>query len=111
MHVGLVGTGRIGALHARELSKNPLVETLTVTDADRKRAAGVADAVGARCADSPEALFDAGIDAVVIAAATPAHATLLHLAADERVPACCEKPIAPDPPAPAPFTDPIKQAG
>src|SRR6266849_6853918 len=111
MHVGLVGTGRIGALHARELSKNPLVETLTVTDADGKRAAGVADAVGARWAGSPEALFEAGIDAVVIAAATPAHATLLHLAADERVPAFCEKPIALDLAATDAVIDHIKRAG
>jgi len=111
MHVGLVGTGRIGALHARALSKNPLVEMLTVTDADRKRAAGVADAVGARYADSPEALFDAGIDAVVIAAATPAHATLLHLAADKRVPAFCEKPIALDLAATDAVIDHIERAG
>jgi len=111
MHVGLVGTGRIGALHARALSKNPLVETLTVTDADGNRAVRVADEVGARCADSPEALFDAGIDAVVIAAATPAHATLLHLAADERVPAFCEKPIALDLAVTDAVIDHIERAG
>src|SRR5713101_4489715 len=111
MHVGLVGTGRIGAFHARELSKNPLVDNLTVTDADRKRAAGAADAVGAHYADNPEALFDAGIDAVVIAAATPAHATLLHMAADERVPAFCEKPIALDLATTDAVIDHIERAG
>jgi myo-inositol 2-dehydrogenase / D-chiro-inositol 1-dehydrogenase len=96
MHVGLVGTGRIGAFHAQVLSESPTVDTLSVVDADSRRAAEVASAVGARCVDSPEALFDAGIDAIVIAAATPAHAPLLHMAADAGVPAFCEKPIALD---------------
>jgi hypothetical protein len=34
--------------------------------------------VGAQRVESPEALFGAGIDAVVIAATTSAHAALLH---------------------------------
>ena len=96
MHVGLVGTGRIGAFHAQVLSESPRVDALSVVDADSRRAAEVASAVGARCVDSPEALFGAGIDAIVIAAATPAHAPLLHMAADAGVPAFCEKPIALD---------------
>jgi myo-inositol 2-dehydrogenase/D-chiro-inositol 1-dehydrogenase len=96
VHVGLVGTGRIGALHARSLKASPLVSRLTVVDADQARAAEVARSVGAEQAESPRALFSAGIDALVIAAATPAHAELLHLAADAAVPAFCEKPIALD---------------
>ena len=96
MHVGLVGTGRIGALHARNLKDNPLVSRLTVVDADQARAAAVATAVGADQMESPQALLNSGLDAVIIAAATPAHAELLHLAADAAVPAFCEKPIALD---------------
>lgn len=96
VHVGLIGAGRIGAFHARGLSESPLVDRLTVMDADPDRARRVAAAVGAGCVDTPEALVDAGIDAIVIAAATPAHAPLLHLAADARLPAFCEKPIALD---------------
>jgi len=72
------------------------VDRLTVTDVDQGRAAEVAAEVGAQWVASPEALFDAGIGALVIAAATPAHASLLHMAADARVPAFCEKPIALD---------------
>jgi myo-inositol 2-dehydrogenase / D-chiro-inositol 1-dehydrogenase len=96
MHVGLVGTGRIGALHARSLKKSAFVSRLTVVDADEARAAGVASAVGAEQAANPRALFDSGLDAVVIAAATPAHADLIHMAAEARVPVFCEKPIALD---------------
>ena len=71
-----------------------MVDRLTVTDVDRERAARVAESVGAECADSPELLVNAGVDALVIAAATPAHARLLHMAAEARLPAFCEKPIA-----------------
>lgn len=111
MHVGLVGTGRIGAFHARGLRESPLVDRLTVTDVDRDRAQRVAVSLGADFADSPEALIEAGIDAFVIAAATPAHASLLHLAADARLPTFCEKPIALDLAATDEVIDHIEQAG
>jgi myo-inositol 2-dehydrogenase/D-chiro-inositol 1-dehydrogenase len=107
----LVGTGRIGALHARGLSESSLVDRLTVTDIDRGRSARVAKAVGAECADSPESLIGAGVDALVIAAATPAHARLLQMAADARLPAFCEKPIALDLAATDEVIEHVKQAG
>lgn len=96
MHVGLIGTGRIGVFHARTLARNPRVDRMTVTDADRRRASKVAEELGAGRVDTAAELLRSGIDAVVIAAATPAHAELLRLAADAGVPAFCEKPIALD---------------
>jgi myo-inositol 2-dehydrogenase / D-chiro-inositol 1-dehydrogenase len=47
-------------------------------------------------ADSPEALFDPQVDAIVIATATPGHAPLLRKAAHAGIPAFCEKPVALD---------------
>jgi myo-inositol 2-dehydrogenase/D-chiro-inositol 1-dehydrogenase len=96
VHVGLVGTGRIGALHARTLKQSKVVSRLTVVDANRERAVDVANALGAEQAENALELLEAGIDALVIAAATPAHAELLHMAADASVPTFCEKPIALD---------------
>jgi myo-inositol 2-dehydrogenase/D-chiro-inositol 1-dehydrogenase len=96
MHVGMVGVGRIGSLHAQTLKESQLVSRLTVVDADQKRAASLAESLRAEQAASVEALTREGVDALVIAAATPVHAELLHLAADARVPAFCEKPIALD---------------
>jgi len=96
MHVGMVGVGRIGSLHAQTLKESPLVSRLTVVDADAKRAASIAESLGAEQAASVEALTREGVDALVIAAATPVHAELLHMAADARVPAFCEKPITLD---------------
>lgn len=111
MHVGLVGTGRIGALHARSLKQSPLVSRLTVVDADQARAAKVARTVGAEQSESPQTLLDSGLDALVIAAATPAHAELLHMAADGRVPVFCEKPIALDLAATDLVIDHVRRAG
>jgi myo-inositol 2-dehydrogenase/D-chiro-inositol 1-dehydrogenase len=91
--------------------KSPLVDRLTVTDVDRGRAEHVASAVGAECAESPEALVAAGVDALVISAATPAHATLLHMAADAQLPAFCEKPIALDLMATDEVIDHVAKAG
>ena len=56
----------------------------------------MAESLGARQVESAQALVASGIDAIVIAAATPAHAELLRLAAEASVPAFCEKPIALD---------------
>jgi myo-inositol 2-dehydrogenase / D-chiro-inositol 1-dehydrogenase len=83
LHVGLIGVGRIGAFHAETLRALPGVERLTIADVDAGRAA-----------ETPEALFDRKPDAVVIAAPTPAHASLLTRAAAAGIPAFCEKPVA-----------------
>lgn len=111
MHVGLVGTGRIGALHARSLKGSPFVTRLTVVDADQERAAGVARAVGAEQAESPQALIAYGLDALVIAAATPAHAELIHMAADASVAVFCEKPITLDLVATDAVIEHVRRAG
>jgi myo-inositol 2-dehydrogenase/D-chiro-inositol 1-dehydrogenase len=111
VHVGLVGTGRIGALHARSLKESPLVSRLTVVDADHDRAAKVASSVGADQVESPQALLNSGVDALVIAAATPAHAELLHMAAEAHVAAFCEKPIALDLAATDAVIEHVKRSG
>ncbi|QRX92378.1 Gfo/Idh/MocA family oxidoreductase [Streptomyces noursei] len=98
MKIGLIGTGRIGAFHAATLLKVPGVTGLVVADADPARAAALADSLGVRAADSIEAMYAADVDAVVITAATSAHATLIHQALDAGVPVFCEKPVALDVP-------------
>ncbi len=95
LHIGLVGVGRIGTMHARTLSGNEHVARLTVADADVARARLVADELDAHAANTPEELV-AGVDALVIATATAGHAPLLRLAARAGVPAFCEKPVALD---------------
>ena len=95
MNVGLIGAGRIGALHARTLRKHPEVDALRITDMDRERAVQVAAEVGAEVATSNEELAR-WADALIITAATSAHAELIHLAADAGIATFCEKPITLD---------------
>jgi len=96
MHIGLLGAGRIGAFHARALAHNGLVDGLSIADADFNRAATLAGELNAQCRPTPEDVVAGGVDGLVIAAPTPAHAALIHLAADAGFPVFCEKPIALD---------------
>jgi myo-inositol 2-dehydrogenase/D-chiro-inositol 1-dehydrogenase len=96
LHVGLIGAGRIGAFHARTLTGLAGVASLAIADADPGRAERVAQQVGVRRVETVEALVESGVDALVIATATPGHAPLLRLAARAGLPAFCEKPIALD---------------
>jgi myo-inositol 2-dehydrogenase/D-chiro-inositol 1-dehydrogenase len=99
LHVGVIGVGRIGAFHAQTLLELDGVASVVVTDADPARADRVArslESTAAAAAESPETLFEVGVDAVAIATATPAHASMLRLAAAAGVPAFCEKPVALD---------------
>jgi len=95
MRVALIGAGRIGTLHARLLAGTPGVDELVVADAMADRAATVAAGVGARAAASIQEAMD-GTEAVVIAAATDAHAELIRAALARRLPTFCEKPLALD---------------
>jgi myo-inositol 2-dehydrogenase/D-chiro-inositol 1-dehydrogenase len=54
----------------------------------------VAAKYGASPVDSVQALFDSGVDGIVIAAATPAHASLTLAAVERGLPTFCEKPVA-----------------
>ncbi|HEY3748206.1 MAG TPA: Gfo/Idh/MocA family oxidoreductase [Pseudonocardiaceae bacterium] len=96
MRIGLVGTGRIGAFHARTLGTLDQVDAVVVTDADPLRAKQTADTLGLEFAPDVEALFGAGLDGVVIAAATAAHPDLILRAVAAGLPVFCEKPVATD---------------
>lgn len=94
MRLGLVGLGRIGAFHARTLADLECVDSLVVTDAVPAVTAAVAAQVGAEAVESPERLFTAGLDGVLIAAATDAHPSLVLAAVAAGLPVFCEKPLA-----------------
>ena len=101
MRLGLIGLGRIGAFHATTLSGLQHVESLVVYDAVPALVDRTVDRVGAEAAASPDALLKAGIDGVVIAAATSAHPDLIMAALEAGIPTFCEKPVSSDPTASA----------
>jgi myo-inositol 2-dehydrogenase / D-chiro-inositol 1-dehydrogenase len=96
MRIGLAGAGRIGAFHAQILSRLPEVDSVVVADTDAGRARQVAGHLGLEACDSPGALPVGGLDALVIAAPTRAHAELIVRGTEAGLPVFCEKPVAPD---------------
>ncbi|MGA5731635.1 Gfo/Idh/MocA family protein [Streptomyces seoulensis] len=94
MRIGILGLGRIGAFHAETLSGLDAVTSLVVADPVADAAKAAAERYGAEVADSPEALLAAGIDGLVIAAATDAHPALIRAGVAAGVPVFCEKPVA-----------------
>jgi len=96
MRIGLAGTGRIGAFHAKTLTTLPGVDDLVLADLDTAVAERVATDLGVSAAPSIDALLDSGLDAFVITAGTAAHAELLEAAVSRDIPTFCEKPVALD---------------
>src|SRR3954468_14961413 len=92
--LGVIGLGRIGAFHTETLSGLDGVDGLVVADERRDVVAAVAAKHGAKAVDTVEELLSSGIDGVVVAAATPAHAALTLAAVERGLPTFCEKPIA-----------------
>lgn len=93
MRMALVGAGRIGRMHAGLLAATPGIDELIVADVDAERSEAVAAEVGATAARLDEAFERA--EAVVIAAASAAHAELIRAGLRQRLPIFCEKPLAP----------------
>jgi myo-inositol 2-dehydrogenase / D-chiro-inositol 1-dehydrogenase len=101
MRIGLIGAGRIGTSHAATLSELPGVESVVIADADQGRVGELVTVLAGRAcsveaADGVAALFEAGVDGIVVAAATDAHAALVKRGATAGLPVFCEKPVAPD---------------
>lgn len=88
----LLGCGRIGVLHARNVAKADGARLETVFDPNTTAAEAVARVHGCGVSASVEdAICKA--DAVLIATSTATHADLIELAAKAGKPILCEKPI------------------
>ncbi|MEW2131187.1 Gfo/Idh/MocA family oxidoreductase [Streptomyces sp. NPDC005435] len=96
MRIGVIGTGRIGTIHANTLSRHREVGSLILTDSNPLRAQELAHRLGETAAPGVDEVFQWGVDAVVITTATSAHAELIGRAARSGLPVFCEKPIALD---------------
>jgi myo-inositol 2-dehydrogenase/D-chiro-inositol 1-dehydrogenase len=92
--LGVIGLGRIGSFHTETLSGLDKVDGLVITDERPDVMSAVATKHGAKAVDSVDALLRSGVDGVVIAAGTPAHASLTLAAAERGLPTFCEKPVA-----------------
>ena len=94
VRVGLIGTGRIGDVHARSVSNHPDAVLHRVADVFLDSAQRTAGQFGGEATDNPESLLSAGdLDMVIIASPTSTHIDLIDAAIDAGIPVLCEKPI------------------
>ncbi len=90
----LVGTGRIGQVHAANIASNPDATLAVVFDPFAESARAVAQRHGGTVADDADAVFAPDqVDAVLVASPTPTHVDLIGRAVDAGIPVLCEKPI------------------
>ncbi|MEY4262985.1 MAG: hypothetical protein RLY88_693 [Actinomycetota bacterium] len=94
VRIGLLGTGRIGLVHAISIAENPNAEITYVADVFEEGAKKFAAQYGGKYTTNTADVFASGeVDAVVVASPTPTHVDLINAAIDAGVHVLCEKPI------------------
>ncbi len=95
--IAMIGTGRMGSVHARNIVRQiPELELVAVCDIRLEVAQAVANELGIQRVvyDYHDLLHDPGIDAVLIASSTNTHAFMVKDAAAANKHIFCEKPLA-----------------
>lgn len=108
MRIGVIGLGRMGAVHARNLSADERVDSLVISDLSSELASRIAGELDAEVEASPEDLMGRDLDAVVIASSTPTHPELILAGAKAGLVTFCEKPIALDPRTAVPIMEEVR---
>tara|TARA_Y100001970_G_scaffold248489_1_gene318101 strand:- start:1900 stop:2904 length:1005 start_codon:yes stop_codon:yes gene_type:complete len=94
INIALIGTGRIGTMHAEIVTAHPNAKLKYVYDINTNSAVKVAKENYAEVVNTPEeAINSDNIDAILIASATPTHIEFIKMAARAGKAVLCEKPI------------------
>ncbi|MDE2448604.1 MAG: inositol 2-dehydrogenase [Gammaproteobacteria bacterium] len=92
--IAVVGCGRIGSMHARNVANNARARLVTVFDVNMGAAASVATELGVKPASSvKEILSNSAVQGVLIASSTDTHVDLIMAAVNAGKGVLCEKPI------------------
>ena len=97
LHIGLLGAGRIGTVHAQTIVQRvPGAQLVAVADVNASAAQTLAARFGVTRAgaDPTEIIEDASIDAVLICTSTDTHAPLIEAASRAGKHIFCEKPVS-----------------
>ncbi len=98
VNVGIIGTGIMGAGHARYLKEHvPEASVVALSDIDPKKLSELSAELGSvlfSTANPEELMNDPRVDAVIIASPDPLHVPHLKLAIASGKQILCEKPIA-----------------
>ena len=94
LRFGLIGTGRIGQVHAAGIAADPDAVLTWVADPFVDGARRVSAAFGGAATDSADEVFASGeVDAILVASPTATHVDLIARAVEAGLPVLCEKPI------------------
>lgn len=94
LRISVLGCGRIGQMHARNIARHPRAVLASVYDLHAPAAETLARSLGVCAAASAEQVFAApDVDAVLIASATDTQCDYLEQGAAAGKPMLCEKPI------------------
>lgn len=91
---GILGTGRIGDMHAEIVASQPDAAVTWCFDVDESRAAATAKKVAGQATTDVDRVLEADdVDAVLIASPTNTHVEMILRSAEAGKPILCEKPI------------------
>jgi myo-inositol 2-dehydrogenase/D-chiro-inositol 1-dehydrogenase len=93
IEVALFGAGRIGSIHAGNLSRQPGVRLKYIADVNRAAAVDLAVKHRAEVRGADAIFADEAITAIIIASSTDTHADLLQRGAVAGKAIFCEKPV------------------
>ena len=92
--MAVLGCGRIGRLHARNVARHPRARLLTVFDVAAEAAGAAAAELGAKSAVRLDEVWsDRAVDAVLIATPTATHVPMITAAVRAGKAVLCEKPV------------------
>ncbi len=93
LRVGLLGAGRIGAVHAKAINAHAGSRLSAVADVFAENAEKLAAEFGAEARSADQIIADPSIDAVLIATSTNTHSDFIEAATAAGKAVLCEKPV------------------
>ena len=93
LSIGLLGAGRIGALHGRNVARHPKARLSAIADAIAAPATALGHELDAPVRTVEEIIADPSIEALMICASTDTHAELIEAGARAGKAIFCEKPV------------------
>jgi predicted dehydrogenase len=110
--LAVIGLGRIGEVHARNISRHVSeADLVAIADADETRAQALGSELGCSARSVDEVLSDQSIEGVVIATPVDTHLDLVRDAARADKHILCEKPLSFDAEAAAALVDELNGSG
>lgn len=92
--VAMIGVGRMGRIHARQLQRLPSINVVCVADVNQEAARELADEFDARTSSVSEAIAAADVDALIISTPTLSHEEIVLASLEAGKPVFVEKPLA-----------------